>query len=240
MNDKGEGAVSGGEWILFLDITKGTRWTYMCDERERGHMNTTVLCMRVGGWVEMKSERGRARRRERKGEIVLSYDERLDWLESDDCSKWPGRWFHLCFPFSLSLMPSSSRHLLSHLHLSLAPCLSLSPPLPGFIMATHQRCPSLSPNGTAISTNAFRTYSSCHITIWGKVQVFLRPQPSLFFLSSNLVSLVSNMSDLMSTRFQISKSGHDLKPVWVIMVELVDFSQFVNHMLILKVLKPQH
>lgn len=165
----------------------------MCEEQERGHVNTTVLCMRVGGWVEMKREQGRGRR-ERKGEIVLSYDERLDWLESDDCSKWPGRWLHLCFPFSPSLIPSSLTRLLSHLHLSLPLCLSLSPPLHGFIMATHQQSASLSPNGTAISTNAFQTYSSCHITIWWKVHVFLQSPQSPSFLSSNLVSLFQRVA----------------------------------------------
>lgn len=67
---------------------------------------------------------------EREEEIVLSYDERLDWLESDDCSKWPGRWLHLCFPFSPSLLLSSHTHLLSHSRTSFPPCRSLSPPLP--------------------------------------------------------------------------------------------------------------
>lgn len=76
--------------------------------------------MYESGWLSGVEEREaeRERRREREGEIVLSYDERLDWLESDDCSKWPGRWLHLCFPFSPSLIPSSLTHLLSHLHLS--------------------------------------------------------------------------------------------------------------------------
>lgn len=140
--------------------------------------------------------RWREKEAEGEEEIVLSYDERPDWLESDDCSKWPGRWLHLCFPFSPSLLPSSLTRLLSHLHLSLCLSHSLSVLLfvtpsflPGFIMATHQQSASLSPNGTAISTNAFQTYSSCHITIWWKVHVFLRSPQSLSFLATNLVSL---------------------------------------------------
>lgn len=140
-------------------------------------------------WEWVAERRWTEKEAEGEEEIVLSYDERLDWLESDDCSKWPGRWLHLCFPFSPSLLPSSLTHLLSHLHLSLRPCLSWSPSLPGFIMATHQQSASLSPNGTAISTNAFQTYSSCHITIWWKVHVFLQSPQSLSFLSSNLMSL---------------------------------------------------
>ena len=140
------------------------------------------------GWLSRVEERGRARRRERRGETMLSYDERLDWLESDDCSKWPGRWLHLCFPFSPSLIPSSLPHLLSQFHLSLPLCLSLPHPLPGFIMATHQESAPLSPNGTAISTNAFPTYSSCHITIWIKGHVFLQSPRSPCCLSSSLVS----------------------------------------------------
>lgn len=140
--------------------------------------------MYESGWLSGDEEK----EAEREEEIVLSYDERLDWLESDDCSKWPGRWLHLCFPFSPSLLPSSHTHLLSHSHTSLPPCLSLSPPLLGSIMVAHQQSASLSPNGTAISTNAFQTYSSCHITIWWKVHVFLQSPQSLFFPSSNLVS----------------------------------------------------
>ena len=31
-------------------------------------------------------------------DTVLSYDERPDWLDSDDCRKWPGRWVYLQFP----------------------------------------------------------------------------------------------------------------------------------------------
>lgn len=76
------------------------RRTYMCT-------NSTVGC----------------REKQRKKRSLLSYDERLDWLESDDCSKWPGRWLHLCFPFAPSLIPSS----LTHLHLS--PSVSLCHPL---------------------------------------------------------------------------------------------------------------
>lgn len=40
----------------------------------------------------------------------LTYDERFHWLENDDYSKWPGRWFLLPIsvlcPLSLSLSPS--------------------------------------------------------------------------------------------------------------------------------------
>lgn len=66
----------------------------------------------------------------------LTYDERFHWLENDDYSKWPGRWF---------LLPIS---VLCPLSLSLPICRSTS---------------RLSPNGTAISANAFQTYSSCHV-----------------------------------------------------------------------------
>lgn len=138
--------------------------------------------------MRTERERGREGRWERKREIVLSYDERLDWLESDDCGKWPGRWLHLCFQFSLShtFFPHSLAFSLTPLSSRTSFC---QPYLPGFIMATHQQSASLSPNGTAISTNAFQTYSSCHITIWWKVHVFLQSAQSLSFLSSNLVSL---------------------------------------------------
>lgn len=153
-------------------------------------------------WEWVAEWRWREKEAEGEEEIVLSYDERLDWLESDDCSKWPGRWLHLCFPFSPSLLPSSLTHLLSHLHLSLPPCLSLSPPLS--LVSSWQpinRVPLSPPNGTAISTNAFQTYSSCHITIWWKVHVFLQSPQSLSFLSSNLVSLFQCVALLVNPPF---------------------------------------
>lgn len=129
------------------------------------------------------------RRPSEKKRLCLSYDERLDWLETDDCSKWPGRWLHLCFPFSLSSTFFPHSVAFSLRPLSLPPCLSLSPSFLGFIMAAHQRSASLSTNGTAISTNAFQTYSSCHITVWWKVHVFLQSPQSLFFLLYNRVSV---------------------------------------------------
>lgn len=169
---------------------------------------TRLLLCYVWDWVA--EWRWREKEAEAEEEIVLSYDERLDWLESDDCSKWPGRWLHLCFPFSLSLLPSFPHSLAFSLTpLSLPPCLSLSPPLPGFIMAAHQQSASLSPNGTAISTNAFQTYSSCHITIWWKVHVFLQSLQSLSFLSSNLVSLFQCVA-LRVNLPSISDSGRRL------------------------------
>lgn len=144
--------------------------------------------MYESGWLSGDEEK----ETEREEEIVLSYDERLDWLESDDCSKWPGRWLHLCFPFfsvSLTFFPHSLAFSLTHLSPSML--LFVTPPhsLLGSIMAAHQQSVSLSPNGTAISTNAFQTYSSCHITIWGKVHVFLQSPWSLFFLLCHLISV---------------------------------------------------
>lgn len=40
-------------------------------------------------------------------DTVLSCDERPDWLDSDDCRKWPGRWVYLQFPnFSVAYTSS--------------------------------------------------------------------------------------------------------------------------------------
>lgn len=192
-----------------LQVLQRYQWTYVCEEQERGHMNS-VLCMRVGGWVEMKRERGSGRRRERKGEIVLSYDERLDWLESDDCSKWPGRWLHLCFPFSLSLIPSSLTHLLSHLHLSLPLRASLCHPLS--LVSSWQpinRVP-LSPlmapllalmhfkrtaAATSQSDGKYMSSSNLH-----NLRPFFRP----------ISCLCSNALHFVSTLLRLSDSGHHL------------------------------
>lgn len=148
---------------------------------------TCILLCYVWEWVaEWKwREKEAEGEKEKEKETVLSYDERLDWLESDDCSKWPGRWLHLCFPFSPSLIPSSLTHLLSRLHLS--PSMSVFvTPFPWFHHGSPStECLSLSPNGTAISTNAFQTYSSCHITIWWKVHV---PAISTVFILSFIQS----------------------------------------------------
>lgn len=182
--------------------------------------------MYESGWLSGVEEREaeRERRREREGEIVLSYDERLDWLESDDCSKWPGRWLHLCFPFSPSLIPSSLTHLLSHLHLSHSLShsrrASLCHPLFSLVSSwqpinTAPLSLSLSPNGTAISTNAFQTYSSCHIAIWMKGHVFLQSLQSLSFLHP-ILCLGPNVLRLMSTLPQIYDSGHQQQPLYVI------------------------
>lgn len=59
--------------ILFTvsGLNVGGRSLYMCREQERGHMDTTVLCMRVGGWVEMKRQRQREKKRKERRDCVV-------------------------------------------------------------------------------------------------------------------------------------------------------------------------
>lgn len=108
-------------------------------------------------------------------------------------------------------------YLLPSLTCFLPPCLwfCLPHPLPffpGFIMATHQQSAPLSPNGAAISTNAFPTYSSCHITIWMKAHVYLRSPQSPSCLSSNPISCLGpNALHFMSTPLHLRDSSHHQK-----------------------------
>lgn len=182
--------------------------------RRRSHEYHCVLCYE-SGWLSGDEERKRQREKKRK-----KRRDWLDWLESDDCSKWPGRWLHLCFPFSpsLYLLPSLTCFL-TYTSLSVSLC---HPPPPWFHHGNPSTVPlSLSPNGTAISTNAFQTYSSCHITIWWKVHVFLQsPQsPAVFFSSCNLAFLfqcVTLCVNPPSAKRQWSSSlpANDCRWVW--------------------------
>ncbi len=61
--------------------------------KSKTQVTWALLCY---AWVWVAEWSWREKEAKGEEEIVLSYDERLDWLESDDCSKWPGRWLHLC------------------------------------------------------------------------------------------------------------------------------------------------
>lgn len=157
--------------------------------RKRSHEYHCV--MYESGWLsgDEERERQRVKRKKRRDCVVLWWKAWLIRVMIAVNGLEDGSISVSSFLRLLYLLPSLACFLT---YTSL--CLSLSPLLPGFIMATHQQSASLSPNGTAISTNAFQTYSSCHITIWWKVHVFLQSPQSLSFLSSNLVSLFQRVA----------------------------------------------
>lgn len=146
--------------------------------------------------------------RERSRASVLSYDERIDWLESDDCGKWPGRWLHLAFPPPppFTFFPHSLVFLLVDLFSLYAtlchpPLLSLL----GSIMAAHQ--PSAYPPPTLMA----RLLALMHFkrTAAATSQSARLSQISTIFILSFVQSRPgSDVLLIMSARLRLSDSGH--------------------------------
>lgn len=175
---------------------------------------TSILLCYVWEWVaEWKwREKEAEGEKEKEKETVLSYDERLDWLESDDCSKWPGRWLYLCFPFSPSLIPSSLTHLLPHLHLS--PSMSVFvTPFPWFhhgspsteclslLMAQLLALMHFKRTAAATSQSDGKYTSSCNLY---SLHPFFHP----------ISWLCSNVLHFESTLLPLSDSGHHQQSLW--------------------------